>query len=165
MAPAPNYDQASFWTKVLNEKLDINLASKFKNWKNLKECVECWCLVRRTLLREGRLPAVSQSQPEHLALVDSWNKVFAERFCRPCPSCYYLANGQQPSKPIAGTKRGCGRKPAQAAKATVAIKRTPGTTNSRKTIFTNARTKSVRRQLLQGPRFTVFRHMGGESGY
>ncbi|EWG44858.1 hypothetical protein FVEG_05829 [Fusarium verticillioides 7600] len=81
MTAAPNYDQAPFWTKVLNEKLDINLASKFKNWKNLRECVECWCMVRRALLREGRLPAVSQGQPELDTLVDSWNKVFAQRFC------------------------------------------------------------------------------------
>ncbi|KAF5532197.1 hypothetical protein FNAPI_13003 [Fusarium napiforme] len=95
MAPAPNYDQAPFWTKVLNEKLDIYLASKFKNWKNLKECVECWCMVRRALLREGRLPAVSQGQPELDTLVDSWNAVFAQRFFRMYRGYFESASGSQ----------------------------------------------------------------------
>ncbi|KAF5576424.1 hypothetical protein FPANT_10907 [Fusarium pseudoanthophilum] len=95
MAPAPNYDQAPFWTKVLNEKLDTNLASKFRNWKNLKECVECWCMVRRALLREGRLPAVSQSQPELDTLVDSWNTVFAQRFFRMYRGYFESASGSQ----------------------------------------------------------------------
>jgi hypothetical protein len=103
MVPAPNYDQAPFWTKVPNEKLDINSASKFRNWKNLKECVECWCMVRRTLLREGRLPAVSQSQPELDALVDSWNKVFAERFCRMYRGYFESASGSQVPVPRAVT--------------------------------------------------------------
>ncbi|KAF5589371.1 hypothetical protein FPCIR_6817 [Fusarium pseudocircinatum] len=76
------HDQGPFWAKVLSEKLDRSLAAKMKTGKFLKECVEHWCLVRRALLREGRLPVVSQSQPELDTLIDSWNKVFAQRFCR-----------------------------------------------------------------------------------
>ncbi|KAF5626685.1 uncharacterized protein FTJAE_9542 [Fusarium tjaetaba] len=82
MPLALHHDQGPFWTKVLNQKLDRGLAAKMKTWKVLKESVEYWCLFRRTLLREGRLPAVSQSQPELDTLIDSWNKVFAKRFCR-----------------------------------------------------------------------------------
>ncbi|KAF4499450.1 hypothetical protein FAGAP_4343 [Fusarium agapanthi] len=82
MPLALHHDQGPFWTKILNEKLERNLAAKVKTWKALKECVDYWCTFRRTLLREGRLPAVSQSQPELDTLVDSWNKVFAQRFCR-----------------------------------------------------------------------------------
>ncbi|KAF5680967.1 hypothetical protein FDENT_8305 [Fusarium denticulatum] len=82
MPLALHHDQGPCWAKVLSEKLDRSLAAKMKTWKFLKECVEYWCLVRRALLREGRLPAVSQSQPELDTLIDSWNKVFAQRFCR-----------------------------------------------------------------------------------
>jgi hypothetical protein len=82
MPLALNHDQGPFWTKVLDEKLERNVAAKIKNWKALKECVDYWCQLRRTLLREGRLPAVSQGQPELDTLVDSWNKVFARRFCQ-----------------------------------------------------------------------------------
>ncbi|ENH66668.1 hypothetical protein FOC1_g10002175 [Fusarium oxysporum f. sp. cubense race 1] len=82
MPLALNHDQGPFWTKVLDEKLERNVAAKIKNWKALKECVDYWCQLRRTLPREGRLPAVSQSQPELDTLVGSWNKVFARRFCQ-----------------------------------------------------------------------------------
>jgi hypothetical protein len=82
MPPAPQHDQEPFWAKILKEKLSPDLVSKFKDWKNLKESVENWCYLRRTLLREGNLPPVSQGQPELDTLVDSWNTVFVTRFCQ-----------------------------------------------------------------------------------
>ncbi|KAF9784150.1 hypothetical protein IL306_008303 [Fusarium sp. DS 682] len=79
---AHHHDQESFWTTVWKEKLPSSLATRFSNWKNIKESVESWCYLRRTLLREGRLPALSQAQPELDTLVDSWNEVFVARFCQ-----------------------------------------------------------------------------------
>ncbi|KAL7760714.1 hypothetical protein ACKLNR_010804 [Fusarium oxysporum f. sp. zingiberi] len=44
MPLALNHDQGPFWTKVLDEKLERNVAAKIKNWKALKECVDyCAC--------------------------------------------------------------------------------------------------------------------------
>ncbi|KAL9569023.1 hypothetical protein ACKAV7_006890 [Fusarium commune] len=81
MPLAPHHDQETFWANILKEKLSPDLASKFKVWKNIKESVEHWCHIRRTLLREGNLPPVSQGQPELDTLVDAWNAVFVTRFC------------------------------------------------------------------------------------
>ncbi|KAF4972216.1 hypothetical protein FSARC_1168 [Fusarium sarcochroum] len=82
MLPSPLFEQKPFWNKVL-EKLESNLITqgKFKGWKDLKYHAEIWCQPRRTNLREGNLPAVSQGQPELDNHVDMWNKVFVQRFC------------------------------------------------------------------------------------
>ncbi|KAF4343120.1 hypothetical protein FBEOM_2904 [Fusarium beomiforme] len=82
MPLAQHQDQEPFWNTVWRDKLPSNLASKFSTWKSVKECVESWCYSRRTLLREGRLPVVSQGQPELETLVDDWNTVFVARFCQ-----------------------------------------------------------------------------------
>ncbi|KAF5707805.1 hypothetical protein FMUND_10904 [Fusarium mundagurra] len=103
MPLALHHDQRPFWAKVLSEKLDRSLAAKIKTWKSLKELVDYWCMVRRTLLREGRLPAVSQSQPELDTLVDSWNKVFVQRFCRIYKGYFESASGAQLPVPRAVT--------------------------------------------------------------
>ncbi|KAG5780236.1 hypothetical protein H9Q73_006085 [Fusarium xylarioides] len=199
MPLALHHDQGPFWTKILNEKLDRNLAAKIKTWKALKECVEYWCLVRRTLLREGRLPAVSQGQPELDTLVDSWNKVFAKRFCRmyrgyfetastsqvPIPRAMpsQMATSDQSSLPesnenVAGRKRksvepvpritpthdsphlGRGTPNRNVSdnhpkrQRQRSPSRAPGATNSRKSIFTNART-------TEQAGHAIPRHMGG----
>ncbi|KAF5251452.1 hypothetical protein FANTH_3474 [Fusarium anthophilum] len=99
MPLALHHDQEPFWTKVLNEKIERGLAAKIKTWKALKECVEYWCMVRRALLREARLPTVSPSQPELDTLVDSWNQVFAERFCRMYKGYFESASTSQLSVP------------------------------------------------------------------
>ncbi|KAM0209545.1 hypothetical protein ACHAQD_011131 [Fusarium lateritium] len=83
MTPAPLHDQEPFWTQLL-EKLESNIVTqgKFKVWKDVKDAIDHWCQPRRTLLREGTLPPVSQSQPELDRLIDSWNEVFVRRFCK-----------------------------------------------------------------------------------
>ncbi|KAF5976711.1 hypothetical protein FBULB1_6845 [Fusarium bulbicola] len=178
MPLALHHDQGPFWTKVLNEKLERKLAAKIQTWKALKECVEYWCMVRRALLREGRLPAVSPSQPELDTLVDSWNEVFAQRFCRmyrgyfesssasqlPVPRAVPLpmASSEQTSLLESNENVDLIRQSAKAAKATFASKKTCSATNARETIFTNPRTtEQARGQLPQGSQFTVSRHMGG----
>ncbi|KAF5611383.1 uncharacterized protein FSUBG_2214 [Fusarium subglutinans] len=167
MPLALNHDQGPFWTKVLNEKLDRNLAAKVKTGKALKECVEYWCLVRRTLLREGRLPAISQSQPELDTLVDSWNQVFAERFCRMYKGYFESASTSQLPVPRAvplpmASSDQTSLPESNENVAAFAFKSTSGSTDSCETIFTNPRTtEQARRQLPQGSQLTVSRHMGG----
>jgi hypothetical protein len=80
---APLHDQESFWTHLL-EKLESNSVTqgKFKVWKEVKDAIDHWCQQQRALLREGTLPPVSQSQPELDGLIDSWNEVFVQRFCK-----------------------------------------------------------------------------------
>ncbi|KAF5020410.1 hypothetical protein F66182_7566 [Fusarium sp. NRRL 66182] len=82
MSLAPLFDQEPFWSSIhLKVDADLVARGKFRGWKDVKDSVEVWCHPRRTNLREGNLPALSQSQPELDALVDAWNKVFVQRFC------------------------------------------------------------------------------------
>ncbi|KAM0339891.1 hypothetical protein ACHAPU_010723 [Fusarium lateritium] len=82
MPAAIGLDQEPFWAQLL-EKIPQNItADKLKVPKDIRDAVEAWCQPRRSLLREGTLPAVSPAQPELDGLIDSWNKVFAERFCQ-----------------------------------------------------------------------------------
>ncbi|KAF4999595.1 hypothetical protein FGRMN_2343 [Fusarium graminum] len=82
MPPAPGFDQEPFWAQILLKLPQDIAANKFKVPKDVKDAVESWCHPRRSLLREGALPIVSQAQPELDYLIDSWNSVFVERFCQ-----------------------------------------------------------------------------------
>ncbi|CZS84475.1 unnamed protein product [Fusarium graminearum] len=66
MPPAQHADQEPFWSR----------------WKEAHRAVENWCQARRSYLKENRLPAVSQAQPELETAIDQWNLVFARRFCK-----------------------------------------------------------------------------------
>ncbi|KAH7189684.1 uncharacterized protein B0J16DRAFT_340046 [Fusarium flagelliforme] len=83
MPPAVQTDQEPFWTGVRDflERRSVT-RGKFKDWQAVQRAVESWCQPRRSSMREERLPAVSQSHPELDELVDQWNFVFAQRFCK-----------------------------------------------------------------------------------
>ncbi|EKJ75325.1 hypothetical protein FPSE_04514 [Fusarium pseudograminearum CS3096] len=83
MPPAAHADQEPFWSRVLEmlERMPLT-KGKFKEWKEAHRAVENWCQVRRSYLKENRLPAVSQAQPELETAIDQWNLVFARRFCK-----------------------------------------------------------------------------------
>ncbi|KAG8669354.1 hypothetical protein FPOAC2_08678 [Fusarium poae] len=81
--PAAQADQEPFWGRVM-EMLNLMplTKGKYKESKDVHRAVEYWCQPRRSYMRENRLPAVSQSQPELDTLIDQWNLVFAQRFCK-----------------------------------------------------------------------------------
>ncbi|RGP81522.1 hypothetical protein FLONG3_391 [Fusarium longipes] len=81
--PASHADQEPFWGRLL-ELLELMplTKGKFKEWKEANRAVESWCQMRRTSMRENRLPAVSQSHPELDSVIDQWNLIFAQRFCK-----------------------------------------------------------------------------------
>ncbi|CAG7563761.1 unnamed protein product [Fusarium equiseti] len=83
MPPAVQTDQKPFWTGVRDflERISVT-RGKFKDWQAVQRAVESWCQPRRSSMRQERLPAVSQSYPELDELVDQWNLVFAQRFCK-----------------------------------------------------------------------------------
>ncbi|RBR22361.1 uncharacterized protein FIESC28_04555 [Fusarium coffeatum] len=83
MPPAVQTDQEPFWTQARDslERKPIT-RGKFKDWQAVQKGIESWCQPRRSSMREERLPAVSQSHPELDELVDQWNLVFAQRFCK-----------------------------------------------------------------------------------
>ena len=83
MPPAVQTDQEPFWARVRDflERRSIT-RGKFKDWQAVQRAVESWCQPRRSSMREERLPAVSQSHLELDELVDEWNLVFAQRFCK-----------------------------------------------------------------------------------
>ncbi|KAJ4113213.1 hypothetical protein NW768_011489 [Fusarium equiseti] len=83
MPPAVHTDQEPFWTRVRDslERRSVT-RGKFKDLQAVQRAVESWCQPRRSSMREERLPAVSQSHPELDELVDQWNIVFAQRFCK-----------------------------------------------------------------------------------
>ncbi|KAK6702021.1 hypothetical protein SNK04_011925 [Fusarium graminearum] len=83
MPPAQHADQEPFWSRVLEmlERMPLT-KGKFKEWKEAHRAVENWCQARRSYLKDNRLPAVSQAQPELETAIDQWNLVFARRFCK-----------------------------------------------------------------------------------
>ncbi|KAI1069982.1 hypothetical protein LB507_007857 [Fusarium sp. FIESC RH6] len=83
MPPAVQTDQEPFWTQVRDSlERKPSTRGKFKDWQAVQRSIESWCQPRRSSMREERLPAVSQSHPELDELVDQWNLVFAQRFCK-----------------------------------------------------------------------------------
>ncbi|KAF5007564.1 hypothetical protein FDECE_6110 [Fusarium decemcellulare] len=69
-----------FWETVCTRlgREDISFPG---GWRELKACVERWCVSRRPGLRKGNVPRAPGPHNRQAELVDEWNRVWAKRFC------------------------------------------------------------------------------------
>ncbi|KAF7553315.1 hypothetical protein G7Z17_g3735 [Cylindrodendrum hubeiense] len=79
LQPVLNHTEEEFWVAIL-QQIEHTPRNKFTDWKHLRTQVNSWCDQRRKELREGILSPPRDLRHELDTAIDSWNKIWAQRF-------------------------------------------------------------------------------------